>query len=128
VSFVGLCSLSNRFFHHSHTDKVRLVVDTGMHAFGWSVARAEEYMRLKTGMTEAAVAKEIRRYVCWPGQACSYKIGQLEILRLRRLAEESLGAQFDLRAFHTVCLTAGPLTLSELESLVLQHIQSVKGQ
>jgi len=94
---------------------VRLVVDTGIHAFGWSVERAAEYMEQKTGMAAAECAEECHRYAAWPGQACSYKVGELAIRRMRAAAEAALGARFDVRAFHEVLLGDGPLPLDILE-------------
>lgn len=93
---------------------VRLVVDTGIHHFGWSVERAAEYMEEKTGMAANECSEECHRYAAWPGQACGYKVGQLAIEELRQRAEAKLGASFDLRAFHDLVLGAGPLPLDVL--------------
>ncbi len=101
---------------------VRLVVDTGLHSLGWSVDAAVSYMMEKTGMHEKEVTAEIRRYASWPGQACAYKIGQLEILRMRRRAEEALGSKFSLSEFHSLCLMSGPLTLALLADIVEEYI------
>ncbi len=89
----------------------RLVVDTGLHALGWTRARAEQYLRDHTALTETNISNEVDRYIGWPGQALGYKIGQLEILALRSEAEAALGARFDLRAFHAVVLDSGAVTL-----------------
>ncbi len=97
---------------------VRLVVDTGMHAKHWSREQAIEYMVAKTGMTEAEVTREIERYVVWPGQATSYKVGQLAMLRMREQAEKELGPKFDLRGFHEVVLMNGSMPLAVLEDVV----------
>jgi uncharacterized protein (DUF885 family) len=97
---------------------VRLVVDTGLHALGWSIPTAVSYFREKTGMHEQESEKEVYRYASWPGQAVAYKIGQLEILRLRRKAEAELGRRFDLRAFHSLLLNSGALTLTLLDTMV----------
>ncbi|MCA9256272.1 MAG: DUF885 domain-containing protein, partial [Phycisphaerales bacterium] len=78
----------------------RLVVDTGMHYFGWSREKAIEFMKENTGLSEQNIVSEVDRYIAWPGQALAYKIGQLEILRLRAEAEQALGDKFDIRAFH----------------------------
>ena len=70
--------------------------------------------------------KEIYRYATWPGQACAYKIGQLEILKLRKKAETALGENFSVKEFHSVCLNAGPVPLSVLSELVDEYIESKK--
>ena len=101
---------------------VRLVVDTGMHAKHWSREQAIEYMVAKTGMTEAEVTREIERYVVWPGQATSYKVGQLAMLRMREQAEKELGPKFDLRGFHEVVLMNGSMPLAVLEDVVRDWI------
>jgi uncharacterized protein (DUF885 family) len=101
---------------------VRLVVDTGMHAKRWSREQSIDYMRARTGMPAAEVTREIERYVVWPGQATSYKVGQLAILRLRDKAEQALGPKFELRRFHEVVLMNGSMPLSVLESVVDEWI------
>ena len=105
---------------------VRLVVDTGMHARRWSREQSIDYMVAKTGKTEAEVTREIERYVVWPGQATSYKVGQLAILRLRDRAEKELGARFDLREFHEVVLLNGSMPLAVLEEVVTDWIADRK--
>ena len=103
---------------------VRLVVDTGMHSKRWSRERAIDYMLSKTGMTEAEVTREIERYVVWPGQATAYKVGQIYMLRLRSMAEEELGDQFDIREFHEMILMNGAMPLEILEESVTSWISS----
>jgi len=93
---------------------VRLVVDTGIHAFGWSIERAAEYMQLKTGMAASECEEECHRYAAWPGQACAYKVGQLAIEDVREKAQAALGDKFSLPAFHDFLLNAGPLPLDVL--------------
>jgi len=93
---------------------VRLVVDTGIHHFGWNVEKAAAYMEEKTGMAGSECSSECHRYAAWPGQACGYKIGQLAIEECRQRAEAALGSGFDLRAFHDLVLGAGPLPLDVL--------------
>jgi uncharacterized protein (DUF885 family) len=107
---------------------VRLVVDTGIHAKGWSIEYSIEYMMQKTGMSRKEVEKEVYRYATWPGQATAYKVGQLEILRLRRLAETELEDLFNIRDFHSICLNSGPVPLSILEKQVLKYILDKKEQ
>jgi uncharacterized protein (DUF885 family) len=101
---------------------VRLVVDTGLHYKGWGIEKCIDYMMEKTGMHRHEVETEIYRYATWPGQACAYKIGQIEFLRLRRLAEDTLGDRFSLKDFHSLCLNSGPLPLVELARLVETYI------
>jgi uncharacterized protein (DUF885 family) len=96
----------------------RLVVDTGIHSLGWTRARAEAFMHEHTALTEINISNEVDRYIGWPGQALAYKVGQLEILRLRAHAEATLGASFDLKAFHAVVLGAGAVTLPVLADRV----------
>lgn len=103
---------------------VRLVVDTGMHAKQWSREQSIAYMVAKTGMTEAEVTREIERYVVWPGQATSYKVGQLAMLRMRAEAEKALGPRFDLAAFHEVILMNGSMPLAVLEDVVREWLRT----
>ena len=102
---------------------VRCVVDTGMHAKGWSLENCIDYMMEKTGMHRKEVESEIYRYATWPGQAVAYKVGQLEFLRLRRKTEKALQVSeftslFKINEFHDVCLNSGPVSLSLLEELI----------
>ncbi|HKS47891.1 MAG TPA: DUF885 domain-containing protein [Amycolatopsis sp.] len=96
----------------------RLVVDTGMHALGWSRQRAVGYLRENTPMAPLEIEKEIDRYAGCPGQALSYLVGRLEIQRMRAEAEAALGERFDIRTFHDVVLGGGALPVSVLESVV----------
>ena len=96
----------------------RLVVDTGIHALGWTRARAEAFMREHTALAPNNISNEVDRYIGWPGQALAYKVGQIEILKLRAEAEATLGAKFDLKAFHAVVLGAGAVTLPVLAERV----------
>jgi uncharacterized protein (DUF885 family) len=101
---------------------VRLVVDTGMHALGWTEQQAVDYFLDNTPMPEAAVRSEVQRYLVWPGQATGYKIGMMRVQQLRRQAEAALGARFDIRAFHDVILGGGALPLDLLERKVRDWI------
>jgi uncharacterized protein (DUF885 family) len=102
----------------------RLVVDTGMHHFGWSRGQAIAFMWQHTATTEANVSNEIDRYIAWPGQALGYMIGRREIGRLRATAERCLGARFDVRSFHGVMLGNGAVPLSVLEQIVMSWIDT----
>ena len=97
---------------------VRIVVDTGMHWKGWSRAQAIDYMAQTVGLARGAVENEIDRYCVWPGQACGYKIGHLEFVRLRARAQATLGDRFDLRAFHDAVLKGGAMPLEVLARVV----------
>jgi Bacterial protein of unknown function (DUF885) len=104
----------------------RLVVDTGMHAKGWTLQQALDYMLQNTAMGSHDATAEVARYVTWPGQACAYKIGQLEIKRLRTMAETELEELFDKRDFYNVVLKCGPVPLDTLETLVKNYIANTK--
>ncbi|MBN2007040.1 MAG: DUF885 family protein [Anaerolineae bacterium] len=101
---------------------VRLVVDTGMHAKGWTYDEAVDYMMKYTGFSRGATEGEIWRYITWPGQATAYKIGMIKILELRQKAEEALGDDFDLKSFHNVVIGNGGVPLEILERLVDGYI------
>jgi uncharacterized protein (DUF885 family) len=96
----------------------RLVVDTGMHALGWSREQAVEFMWTHTATTRANVVNEISRYIAWPGQALAYMVGRREIVRLRAAAQARLGARFDVRGFHGAVLSNGAVPLSVLGEVV----------
>ncbi|HWM87958.1 MAG TPA: DUF885 domain-containing protein, partial [Kofleriaceae bacterium] len=104
----------------------RLVVDTGIHAMGWTRAEAEAFMREHTALTEENIRNEVDRYISWPGQALAYKVGQLEIVRLRREAEKALGSGFDLRRFHDRVLENGAVTLPVLAAQIARWIEAEK--
>lgn len=102
----------------------RLVVDTGIHYFGWTRKQAIDYMTQNTALSPHNIVAEVDRYIGWPGQALAYKVGELEITRLRRNAEEKLGDKFDLRAFHDQVLAVGAIPLPLLEERVNRWIAS----
>jgi uncharacterized protein (DUF885 family) len=96
----------------------RLVVDTGMHAKGWTRKQAIDYMLENTSLSPLNIEREVDRYIAWPGQACAYKIGQLKISELRARAEKALGPKFSLREFHDTVLGSGSIPLPTLEAKI----------
>jgi uncharacterized protein (DUF885 family) len=100
----------------------RLVIDTGIHLYGWSRARAINYLASHTALSTHEVETEVDRYISWPGQALSYKLGELEIRKLRREAEGALGPAFDIKAFHSMILALGSVPLAELRTQVAAFI------
>jgi uncharacterized protein (DUF885 family) len=102
----------------------RLVVDTGIHAFGWSRQRAVDYMVENTALSRANIEAEVNRYITNPGQALAYKIGELRIRALRARAEQALGPRFDLRRFHDAVLEQGAVPLDALETHIDEWIAS----
>lgn len=106
---------------------IRLVVDTGLHSKGWTEEQARQYFYDNSPIPEGAVKSEVRRYIVWPGQATSYKIGMLKILEIRKKAEEELGDKFDIRGFHDTILGGGAVPLHIMEKRVDQWIANTKG-
>ena len=104
----------------------RLVVDTGMHALGWTRQEAIDYMLSNTAKTENDVTVEIDRYIAWPGQALAYKIGELKIRELRSKAEKEMGDNFNIRDFHDVVLGNGAVPLDILEKHVIEYILQIQ--
>ncbi len=102
----------------------RMVVDTGLHAKGWSRDRAIDYLGANTSLDRPYIALEVDRYIVWPGQACAYKLGDLKIRALRRQAEHTLGNRFDVREFHAQVLGSGALPLHVLERKIKDWIGS----
>jgi uncharacterized protein (DUF885 family) len=105
---------------------IRLVLDTGLHAKGWTEEQAVQYFLDNSAITEAQARSEVQRYMVLPGQATSYKIGMLKILELREKAEQALGDKFDIRGFHDAVLGGGAVPLSVLETMVDQWIARVQ--
>ncbi|MGP8072258.1 MAG: DUF885 domain-containing protein [Thermoplasmata archaeon] len=103
---------------------IRLVVDTGMHALGWSRDQAIQFFHEYTGMSDTGIRVEVDRYIVWPGQALAYKIGQLKFRELRTWAEQRLGDRFDIRAFHDMVLEEGALPLHLVEERVRTWVAS----
>tara|TARA_R110002167_G_scaffold242290_2_gene447694 strand:+ start:72430 stop:74259 length:1830 start_codon:yes stop_codon:yes gene_type:complete len=103
---------------------MRLVVDTGLHAKGWSREQAIQYMKDNSPMAESDIVAEVERYMAIPGQALSYKVGQLTILRLRADAEKALGDKFDLKGFHDQLLTSGSLPMAVMENKIADWIKA----
>jgi uncharacterized protein (DUF885 family) len=100
----------------------RLVIDTGIHQFGWSREQAMDYLRTRAALSEHEITTEVERYIAWPGQALAYKLGELQIRRHRREAEQKLGARFDQRSFHDAILAIGSVPLPVLEQRMNQFI------
>ena len=106
----------------------RLVVDTGIHAKGWTREQVIHYMAENTALSMHEINTETDRYISWPGQALSYKIGEIKIRELRKKAELELGSSFDIRDFHEIVLEQGTVTLSILENRVLNYIEENKNE
>jgi prolyl oligopeptidase len=105
----------------------RLVVDTGMHAKGWTRQQAIDFILKNTPMSRLDIEAEVDRYISWPGQALAYKVGELRILALRKEAEKALGAKFDVKAFHDRLLAEGAMPIDLLEQRMRQWIKSQAG-
>jgi len=103
---------------------IRLVVDTGMHALGWTREQAVQFFRENTGKSDQDIGVEVDRYIVWPGQALAYKIGQLKFRELRTLAEQKLAERFDVRKFHDVALGQGAVSLGQLTAQVHRWIDA----
>jgi len=112
------------YLHDAMFRGVRLVVDTGMHAMKWSREQAIKYYTETLGDPEASAVTEVERYCVWPGQACSYMLGKLTILRLRDKAKTALGAKFDIKQFHDAVLLCGAVPLTVLETVVDNYIKA----
>ena len=104
----------------------RLVVDTGLHSFGWSRSQAIDYLMAHAMIDKGFAEAEVDRYLAWPGQATSYKVGEQEILTLRARAKADLGARFDLRKFHNAVIDHGPLPLPVLDDVITAWVAAQK--
>ena len=104
----------------------RLVVDTGIHAKGWTRQQVVDYMSSNTALSLHEINTETDRYISWPGQALSYKIGELKIRELRNKAEKELGSKFDIRDFHEIILEQGTVTLALMEKRINNYILRTK--
>jgi prolyl oligopeptidase len=102
----------------------RLVIDTGIHAYGWTRQQAIDYLLINSAKTQHDAEVEIDRYIIWPGQALAYKIGELKIKELKEMAEEKLGDKFDIREFHHIILKDGAMPLNMLENKINSFIQN----
>ena len=102
----------------------RLVVDTGMHALGWSRTQAIDYMIENSALAKNNIVNEVDRYIAWPGQALAYKTGQLEMLKLRRRAERKMESRFEVRAFHDALLGDGAVPLQTLREILEAYTES----
>jgi uncharacterized protein (DUF885 family) len=106
---------------------VRWVVDTGVHSQHWTRQQIVDFFHQHTAMDDENINTEVDRYIAWPAQALSYKMGQMKILELRARAQKELGPKFDLRAFHDAVLDQGPLPLDLLETRIDAWIATRKG-
>ncbi|MFQ3190927.1 MAG: hypothetical protein ACI936_002063 [Paraglaciecola sp.] len=107
---------------------VRLVVDTGIHAFGWSRQEAIDYLAKHTALPKKSVENQIDRYISWPGQALSYKMGEIKIRELRARSEQKLGSKFDIRRFHDTVIGQGSLPMAVLEDVINDWIITQQAQ
>jgi prolyl oligopeptidase len=105
---------------------IRLVVDTGIHALGWSREQAIDFFKQNAPKTEHDIVVEVDRYIVWPGQALAYKIGELKIQELREHAQRRLGSTFDVRSFHDQVLRRGAMPLDVLEQRIHDWVERVR--
>ncbi len=106
----------------------RLVVDTGIHAKGWTRQQAIDYFLANSPMTLTTIEDEVDRYIAVPGQALAYMIGRLEVMRIRAEAEEALGDRFDIKGFHDTVLGCGLVPMPTLDRMVKDWVSSVSAQ
>jgi uncharacterized protein (DUF885 family) len=128
---IGFYQDPYNYYGHLQEDMlraIRLVVDTGVHYKHWTRQQMVDYFHAHSGEDEVSVQEETDRYIVWPGQALGYKIGQLEILKLRQYAKDQVGDKFDLRAFHDEVLGGGALPMDVLDERVREWVTKQKGQ
>ncbi|UUY01369.1 DUF885 domain-containing protein [Sphingomonas sp. J315] len=106
----------------------RLVVDTGIHAKGWTKEQAVQFMLDNTALSAANIDAEVNRYISWPGQALGYKLGEIKIRELRARAEKALGVEFDLKRFHDAVLEQGAVPLDVLDAQIDAFIAAEKAR
>jgi uncharacterized protein (DUF885 family) len=106
----------------------RLVIDTGVHHKGWTRQQAIDYLAGHTALSQHEVETEVDRYISWPGQALSYKLGEIKIIELRTMAEAELGAKFDIRKFHDALLEIGSVPLPVLEEHIKAFVAKQKAE
>ena len=126
---MGLYDEADQYFGHLNFELLRaarLVVDTGLHAQGWTRERAITYLRDTLGETEEGAKSAVERYMAWPAQALAYKVGSLKIMELRERCATALGAKFNLAAFHAIVLGEGAMPLAILEAKVDRWIAASK--
>jgi uncharacterized protein (DUF885 family) len=127
---VGFFQDPYSYYGHLQDDMlraIRLVVDTGFHAKHWTRQQVVDFFHDHSAIAEPEVQSETNRYMAWPAQALGYKIGQLEILKLRQYAKDELGEKFDLRGFHDEVLGAGALPLDVLSERIHGWVKEQKG-
>jgi uncharacterized protein (DUF885 family) len=107
---------------------IRLVIDTGIHSFGWSRQQAIDYFRANSAKTDQDITQEVDRYIVMPAQALAYKSGELELKALRKYAEQELGPRFDIRSFHDQVLSQGALPLDVLDTRIRAWVAAEKGR
>ncbi len=112
------------YLHDAMLRAVRLVIDTGVHAKHWSREKAIKYYVDTLGDQEASAVTEVERYCVWPGQACSYMLGKLDLLRLREKSKTALGSKFDIHGYHDAVLTCGAVPLATLDPIVDAYIKA----
>jgi uncharacterized protein (DUF885 family) len=126
---LGMYKDPYQMFGHLNDEQLRamrLVVDTGLHAKGWSRDKAINYMLENSALSRTETVQEVDRYIANPGQALGYKVGQLTIKRLRAEAEQAMGSRFDVKAFHAQVLDTGALPMEVLEAKIKNWIATSK--
>ncbi len=114
------------YLHDALLRAARMVMDTGIHSQGWTRERAIRYFVENQGDPDSTAVSEVERYCVWPGQACSYMVGKLDLLRIRAKAKAALGPKFDIRKFHDVVLLSGPMPLQVLDKRVDDYIAATR--